>query len=434
VKAGIIGAGITGLVSAYELSKKGINVTLMESGNTAGGIGGTFEYGGYSIEKYYHHFFKSDAYIMKILKELSMENDIDWYASKMGFFSGNALYDFGTPVSLMKFKPLSLLDKIRFGTAVLKLLTINDYEKFEHITAAEWIAKNAGIEVFNKVWKPLLITKFGDKYDKVSMSWFWGKIKLRGTSKENGREVLGYIKGSNKRLIDRLEDEINKSGGKIFFNCSVDSIKGKEQFTLGTTCGELKFDRIISTVPLPVTLNIGRPVLPGEYKHGKECIGYTAVVCMVLILDRAFTEYYWLNIGDYDIPFGGLIEHTNLIDSSKYGGDHILYISNYVYKSSPYFTMDNEELLCNYEPYLKKVNPEFNRSWIKDFFVFRDEYAQPVIEPHYSKVRPDFITPVPGFYTASMANIYPEDRGMNYAVRDGIRVSMEVLRGEPGDK
>lgn len=427
MRVGIIGAGITGLVSAYESGKEGNDVTVLESENQTGGIAGTFNFDGYNLEKYYHHFFKSDLYINKLLKELGLDDKVLWRISNMGFFLECRLYDFGTPMSLLKFAPLSILNRIKFGMATLKMMNTNDYRDFEEITAAEWIRKNAGEEVYTKLWKPLLITKFGDKYENISMAWFWGKINLRGTSRQNGKEVLGYIDGSTCSLLRALEDKIRNQGSKIVLGCRVNSIERGELFQVSTSRGEFLFDRIICTAPMPEFLRIAGSMLPEDYAAREGRIKYTAVVCMVLILDRQFTKYYWLNIGDDKVPFGGLIEHTNLVGCGKYGGNHVLYISNYLYKDSIYYNMDENELLDEYTPYLKSINHSFEKSWVKNKFMFKDEYAQPVIETGYCNVKPGLDTPVEGLFVSNMCCIYPEDRGMNYAVRDGIEVSKMLM-------
>ena len=420
MKIAVIGTGITGLSAAYELSKHGYKVELFEKDSSAGGIAGTFEYDGFLLEKYYHHFFKSDQYTMELLRELGIQNKIQWMKSSMGFFLDGECYDFGTPISLLKLKPLSLLDKIKFGIATLKILGEKDWKKLEETTAKEWILKNASKGVYNKIWKPLLVTKFSEQYEDITMSWLWGKIKLRGNSKEKGKEVLGYIDGSEQLMIDKLLEKLHLGGICIHYNSQVDRITKNGQ--LKVNCGEkeAEYDKVICTTPLPQFLEMAHEVLPQGYIKGLGSIEYTAVSCTILILDRQFTQYYWLNIGDESIPFGGLIEHTNLMGIEQYGGRHILYISNYLYKNSPYYSMNAEELLEAYTPYLKKINPDFKRSWVRDVLTFKDEWAQPVIKKGYSRIKPDYETPVPGLYIANMCSIYPEDRGVNYAIREGI--------------
>lgn len=431
---GIIGCGVTGLTAAYELSKKGHKVELFEAAGSVGGIAGAVEMDGFYLEKYYHHFFKSDVHVISLLEELGLGDRLLWKESRMGYYTGNAAYEFGTPASLLKFKPLPLFDKLRFGMSVLKLMSIKDRHPLENVTAKEWLLQNAGEKAFEKVWKPLLVTKFGQEHDSISMAWLWGKIRLRGTSKEKGREVLGYINGSSSLLFERLEERLRDNGVKINLNCRVEAIKSTgNSFTIemqqcrGEQCSPSKesksCDRIIAAIPLPVLGELAAGILGPDYIENIRAIEYTSVICMVLILKKPFSRFYWLNIGDESIPFGGLIEHTNLLDKSLYNNKNILYISNYLYKSDRLYSMGSEELLQEYIPHLKKINTEFDESWIEEVHTFRDEYAQPVVKCGYSKLKPEFETPVQGLYTASMCNIYPEDRGVNYAVRDGKNVA-----------
>jgi protoporphyrinogen oxidase len=436
MRIGIIGCGITGLTAAYVLTKKGHEVELFEEAATVGGIAGVEQMDGFYLEKYYHHFFKSDKHIISLLEELGIGSELLWRESKMGYYTDDMAYEFGTPQSLLKFKPLPFMDKFKFGMSVLRLMRIKDWRPLEQVTAKEWLMENAGEKAFEKVWKPLLVTKFGEQYDSISMSWFWGKIRLRGASKESGREVLGYINGSSSFLFERLTQSLEDSGVKINLNCRVQSIKkDREGFTLltqqcrGEQClpSNGSFERILAAVPLPIFGKLAASILPENYIDKISAVEHTSVVCMVLMLKKSFSRFYWLNIGDESIPFGGLIEHTNLLDKSEYNNKNILYISNYLYKDSKLYGMSSEELLKEYIPHLKKINPEFDESWVEGVYTFRDEYAQPIIKCGYSKMKPEFETPVAGLFTASMCNIYPEDRGMNYAVRDGRAVAMCIM-------
>ncbi len=424
----VIGAGITGLAAAYQLSKNDVEVDIFEADNQAGGIAGVTYINNMPIEKYYHHFFKSDKHIIQLIKELRISDKVRWLPSSMGFFVDNRLYKFGTPLSLLSFRPLSIWSKLKFGLGVLKIMSIKDWKSLENISAYEWLTQNVGEKVYQKVWKPLLTSKFGDRYKEISMSWFWGKIKLRGTSKENGQEVLGYIDGSTKTLLDALEKQLTDRRVKIRLNCKVNKInKTDEGFLLKTSWGDFAYDKVICTTPVPIFTEIAKDILPVEYIREKEQIDYTSVACTIIILNQQFSQYYWMNIGDESIPFGGIIEHTNMLDEEEYGGCNILYISNYLFNTSKYYTMDQQELLEEYIKHLKKINPNFDESWIAASVTFKDAYAQPIIPLSYSSIKPDYSTPVEGLYTVSMCSIYPEDRGVNYAVREGIAAANKVI-------
>jgi len=73
------------------------------------------------------------------------------------------------------------------------------------------------------------------------------------------------------------------------------------------------------------------------------------------------------------------------------------------------------------------VRSDVERSFVRAFYLWREPYAQPLIECGYSRLRPDEQTPVANVFLASMAQIYPEDRGTNYAVRAGRLVARRIV-------
>ena len=181
MKIAIIGAGYSGMTMAKELIENGYEVTIFEKNNYVGGMCDTVEICGTRLEKYYRHIFKSDKEAIQLIKELGLEDELVWPGTKMGYLSDNKIYEFGTPISLLKFKPISFINKIRFGANVLNIKFIKDYKKIEKYTAEEWLKPRIGERAYSKIWEPLLISKFGEQKSKVSMAWLWGKIKLRST-------------------------------------------------------------------------------------------------------------------------------------------------------------------------------------------------------------------------------------------------------------
>jgi protoporphyrinogen oxidase len=279
----------------------------------------------------------------------------------------------------------------------------------------------------------LLKNKFGASADEVGMVWFWGKIHLRFASRDKGRERLGYLRESFGLLIDALGKAILANGGEIHISAPVSKIvveERKGEKAIGLQVGEqvYPFDAIIATVPSPTFLGMV-PQIPTDYARKLEGVRYQAAVCLVLTLNRPLSHIYWLNISDPTIPFVALVEHTNLVDPSDYGGKTIVYVSNYVSKDSPLYQLNADELLAEYLPHLRKVNPQFDPSWIEERFLFREEAGQPIITTGYSSQIPEHRTPIPHLYLANTTQIYPEDRGMNYSVRLGHKIS-GVVAGE----
>ena len=425
---GIIGGGIAGLSAAYELSKKGHKVALFEKEAHLGGQAATFEVAGERLERFYHHIFSSDVDIINLIDELGLSEKLVWLDSKVGFLHQGRIYDFVTAWDLLRFGPVGLLDRVRLGLVSLFLRRYKDWPSLEGMTAQEWITRYGGRRNYDIVWGPLLQNKFGTSFDEVGMVWLWGKVHLRFASRARGRERLGYLRGSFGLLIDALAERILDAGGKIYTSSSVERIvvEGEKAVALQVGRQMYPFDSIIATVPSPAFLEMV-PQLPTDYAQKLKGVRYQRAVCLVLTLKKPLSHIYWLNISDPSIPFVALIEHTNFIDPSIYGGKRIVYLSNYLSKDSPLYQSDPDELLNVYLPHLRKINAEFEPSWIEERYLFREEAGQPVITTKYSSQIPDHRTPISHLYLANTTQIYPEDRGMNYSVRLGLKASNLAL-------
>ncbi|TDX59259.1 NAD(P)/FAD-dependent oxidoreductase [Orenia marismortui] len=428
-KIAIVGGGLTGLTAGYELVKQGYEVTIFEQERKIGGLASVFDFEGTKLDKYYRHIFMSDKYVVDLCKELDIYDKIMWLSSKMGTYSEGTIYPFGNPIDLLKFKPLSFIDKIKFGLTTLYLQNVNKEKEYEKITAEEWMLKYAGEKVFNKIWKPLLTSKFGSRYNEIAMVWLWNKIFLRGKSKDSqaANEKLGYMEGSFGVLLDKLVSVIEEKGGRIHLNSKVkDILREKNGLNLSTEKNQYKFDRIIFTGSHDSFLDIAHK-LSLNYKDMAKNLEYTGTRCMILKLKEALSDIYWMNITDQSFPFGGIIEHTNFISKEQYNGNHIVYISNYLYPQDKLYNISSKELLNIYIPYLKKINPNFDKDWIIDYYDNKSRFAQPMIVKNYSEFRPGFKTSIEGLYVANMFNIYPEDRGVNYAIRLGKDIAKKLL-------
>ncbi len=432
MKIGIIGAGYSGLTIAKELIEKGQDVTIYEKQPYVGGMVDTIEIFDTKLEKYYRHIFKSDKEVIQLIKDMGLEKELIWPATKMGYLTNKRPYLFGTPISLLKFKPLNFIQKLRFGFNVIHIKLINDYKKLEKVTAEKWLKDRIGDKVYSQVWEPLLISKFGEKKDKISMAWLWGKIKLRSTSTTPEGEQLGYIKGSYQKLTDNLYKFLIDKKVNIKLETSVNEvIKQNDKYIIEYNSNGKKekeeFDIIVSTIDYRSFEKLFNKYMNSEEKNKIEKVNYTSARTMMIVTNKSFSPFYWLNIGDNDIPFGGIIEHTNFIDKSNYNNNHILYISNYMTEDNKLYNLSKEELLKEYMKSLTKINKEFTMKNIKDYYVFDEKYAQPIIECNYSEYIMDDKLQNEKIYLCTMPQIYPEDRGMNYAIKSGISIANKIL-------
>jgi len=428
-RVAVVGGGLAGLVAADRLLSAGLRVTVFEKFPEAGGLVGTFSVGGETLERFYHHLFTSDSHYVSLAGELGLASEIEWLPSRMGFYSNGLLYPFGTPASLLGFSPLGVKGRAELVLSTLRLRAIRDWRALEGETAVGWLRKNGYARVLDVVWGPLLSQKYGRRAEEVGLVWLWGKIALRTRSRDRTGlgERLGYMRGSFGRVTDALLSRIGALGGEVRPARPVKVAARRDgKWAVDFRGGSETFDLVLSTVAIPELLRIA-PDLPDETRARWGTISYAHALCPVLVLDRPLTPYYWTNVGDAAMPFGGFIEHTNYVAPSRYDGRHVVYLSDYVLPDDPKWTMPDRDLWELYLPAVSRLAPSFDGARVLERHLFRAEYAQPIVGTHYSRVLPPVRTGVPGLYSAAMAQVYPEDRGQNYAVKIAREAATALL-------
>lgn len=427
----IIGAGFTGLAAARDLARGGCRVTVYEAERQVGGLAGAFTPagGGDPLDRFYHHWFTSDLDIMALIEELGLSDAVTHEPSLTGVYFANRAYRLSTPLDLLRFPALPLIDRVRLGWMALRARRITDWRALEGLTAEEWLRDMAGDRVYEVIWAPLLQGKFGAHAPGISAVWIWSKLKLRGGSRsKDGAETLGYMRGSFARLAEAVADDIRAHGGEIRLGAPITSLTPSDQcWHLDGPWGAARADKVVATVAPPLLARMVEDWAGADEIRKLDRISYLANLCLVLELDRPLGETYWLNVNDPDFPFVGVIEHTNFQSAGQYGGRHIVYLSRYLAEDDPLYAMSDADVLEYAMPHLGRMFPAFRPSWVQAHHVWRARWAQPVVERHYSRLIPRAEGPGYGLYLSSMAQIYPEDRGTNYAVRAGRQIAARLL-------
>lgn len=430
MNVGIVGAGVLGLAAAKVLQERGHSVTIFESRDDVGGQVVTFEVGGQRLECFYHHLFTNDTVAVRYIEEMGFEKDLAWIEPRNGIVRDSRLWKFVGPLDLLRYSAVSLPGRVRLGLAALWLRRQADYRKYEGVTARKWMERAVGRKAFEAVWGPLLRGKFADRADDVGMTWLWGKIYLRFASRSGAggsKEQLGYLRGSFNRYIEKLGDHVRAKGGTIHLNTPVERIIVDGGRATGIRAGRIDhtFDAVLLTTPNPIARKVV-PELPGPYAELLDGVQYQWATCLILALDRQLSPYYWLSIAD-DLPFVACIEHTNLLTPGEYGGNHIVYLSNYVPPGHPVLDEDADAVFQRYLEGIRVINPRFDPSWVREKWLFKDPGGQPVITTNYAAKIPPFETGIEGLYLANTTQVYPEDRGQNYSLRLGERVAAAMM-------
>jgi len=430
MRIAIIGAGFGGMAAAYDLRKAGHEVIIYESANYVGGLASGFKepHWDWSVEKFYHHWFQSDSSMLGLIDELGLKDKVIFPRPYTVLLHDGKWYPFDSIINALLFPGLGFgLNKIRFGFVGLYLRLTNDWKTLEKFTADEWMRKYAGREVYEKMWKQLLVGKFGPFYKDVNMAWMWARLKARTTR-------LGTFEGGFQKFADLFAGVLNKMGVEIRLGTSVKFIKRNQAQGLSIDAGGVveSFDKVLVTTS-PNLMAKFCPDLPENYLKGLLELKSMGAVVMVLSLKRQLSKegYYWFSLPkEAGYPMLALVEHTNFVSKEHFGGDYIVYAGDYLEVGHEYFSMSDEELLERFTPAFKKFNPEFERNWVKKIWVNKTNYAQPVPLVNHSKNIPAIQTPIEGLYFASMSQVYPWDRGTNFAVEIGRRAARMML-GNP---
>ncbi len=430
----VVGGGFAGLSAAYELAKAGVDVTLLEADSAVGGLAAAFETEGERLDRFYHHWFTNDQAVMELIAELGLMDEVEVSPTNTGLYFANRIFRLSKPLDLLRFTPLPFPDRIRLGLLALQARRVRDWRALEDRTAAEWLRAMGGKKVFEVVWEPLLTGKFGPYAEEVSAVWFWNKLKLRGSSRgAKGEERLAYFRGGFVRLAEAVAEALARAGGRIRLGAPVSEIAPAESgWRIAGPWGALEAEEVVATPALPLIAEMVRGWAPEAYTASLERIHYLANLCLILELDRSLSDTYWLNVNDPTFPFVGVIEHTNFERPESYGGNHVVYLSKYLPHTDPLYALDADAMLDFAVPHLTRMFPAFERGWVRRHHLWHARWAQPVVERGYSALIPAEDGPRPGLKICSMAQIYPEDRGTNYAIREGRRVGRAMAAARAG--
>ncbi|MEJ2511449.1 MAG: NAD(P)/FAD-dependent oxidoreductase [Anaerolineales bacterium] len=429
MKIAIVGAGFAGLSAAYDFAKNGHEVAIYEAAGHVGGLAAGFKetHWDWSVERYYHHWFQSDEHMLGLIRELGLSSKVIFPRPYTVVFHQGRWYPFDSIPNALLYPGLGWgVNKVRFGLVGLYLRLTNHWKPLEKVTVDSWMRKWAGEKVYSQMWEPLVIGKFGEKYAKqVNMAWLWARLKARTTR-------LGTYEGGFQAFADEFASTLTKMGVDFRMNTPVESITPAVDGKLTLKAeGEdpMLYEKVLVTTS-PGLLSRIASTLPETYLKGLlELKSMGAVVLTMSLKHQLSTDgFYWFNMPkNAGFPFLALVEHTNYVSPEHFGGEHILYAGDYLEPGHEYFSLSKEELLSRFFPAIQRINPEFSLDWVIKTWLHRTQYAQPVPLVNHSKNIPPIQTPIPGLYFASMSQVYPWDRGTNFAVEIGRKAARMMM-------
>ncbi|WP_010316326.1 NAD(P)/FAD-dependent oxidoreductase [Synechococcus sp. CB0205] len=425
----VIGGGPMGLALAYELTRLGHRPVLIEADDRLGGMAACFEFAGMQLERYYHFHCLSDTAFFQMLRELGLEDQLQWRTTEMGFYLDGRLHPWGSVGAVLGFRRLPLLTRVRYLLHAARCLTIRNWRSLDGITATQWLRSWLGEQGYQVLWHKLFAYKFFHYSDQISAAWIWSRIRRLAQSRRRLKETLGFLSGGSQQLIDAMADAIRGGGGEIQLGSPVQALRPVPSggAVLRTPSREQVFDCVISTVPLPLmapVLQAGgvEPALVDRYR----ALPSVACACVVLQTRQPVTTNFWTNVNDTRFAIPGVIEMSNLRPLTG----HVSYVPFYIPADHPEYQRPNEAFIADAWACLKAINPQLSDADLLASHCSRYRFAQPVCGVHFQQSLPP-LQPFPGVFTADTTAYYPEDRGISESIgfgRELARQAVEVVR------
>ena len=421
---GIVGGGILGMTLALRLAQQGKQVTLFESSDRLGGLADAWELGDITWDRHYHVILLSDTHLRSLLRELGLEQDMQWVETKTGFYNDGKLFSISNAIEFLRFFPLNLIDKLRFAFTIIYGSKITDWKKLEKISVSDWLTRWSGKHTFEKIWLPLLRSKLGENYKKASASFIWAIIARLYAARRTGlkKELFGYLAGGYHRILQRYTEVLIAANVTIKLGHKVANVESLETNTGNIVNVEFdagsfaEFDRLVLTVPAPIAAKVCSGLSTDELNRLNN-IEYQGIICASLLLKKPISQFYVTNITDTWVPFTGVIEMTTLVDRAQFGGNALIYLPKYVVPDDPAFELSDRQLEEQFIQALVHMYPRFERSDVLSFQVSRVRYVLAIATLNYSEKLPPIKTSLPNVYILNSAHILNGTLNVNETIQ-----------------
>jgi protoporphyrinogen oxidase len=410
-RVGVVGGGVLGVSLALRLAQAGADVTVIERGPSLGGLAGTMDFGGHEVDRFYHVITPADQRMIAMAEEVGLGDRLRFTPVGAGFFAGGEMHDFNGIGDLLRFSPLSPPARLRLGWFVAQCQLRSSYEKLEQIPLETWLRRHCGRQVVERIWKPLLDSRFDGDPSGLPATYLWARTRrMSGARGKGGGEEMGHIVGGHQRLIDAMVARARELGVEARTDAPVIGLATAED---GSVTGvelegeTLDFDLTIPTLQPPAL----RFLLP-ERHRGLLAAPYPerwlGCVCVVIKVPRSLLPYYAINITE-PTPVTSAIETSQVLGTEHTDGLHLVYLPKYCDPGAPEQSEDDESIYRRFTDYLARLSPGFSREEVVDWTVQRAKLVEPVhtLRPKgETRVAP--VWPgVEGLALASNAQIYP---------------------------
>lgn len=403
----VVGGGMLGLTLAMQLARSGYAVSLYEAAEEPGGLASSWSWGGVTWDRHYHVILPADTMLIALLRDLGLEEQIEWRPPASAFFAGGRMHPFTTTLDQLRFPVLSIGDKFKLWSMVQRARRATNWRKLAREPLEAWLRRESGDRVFERVWRPLLRAKLGEAYRDVSASFIWATIqRLYGNGVDAAPRRFGYLRCGYAGVIEHLVRTLSAAGVRLHCNAPVRQIGAAAggMLAVHTDDATRVFERVVVTTAPAQAARFCEP-LSDEERDRLRAIAYQGIVCASVLMDQPLGKAYITNIADDEIPFTAAIEMSALCGTRPFGGRHLMYLPRYCGPHDPFFTAGDAVIREQAALTLERLFPNFSPSSVRALRISRVPavFALPTIE-YFGRV-PGFSTSRRGLYLATSAQI-----------------------------
>jgi protoporphyrinogen oxidase len=429
----VIGGGVLGMTLAHRLAQKGHNVTLIEQAESLGGLASAWQLGDVVWDRHYHVTLLSDSYTRGLLRDLGLEEEMEWVQTRTCFYTDGAFHSMSSSLEFLRFPPLGMIDKIRLGATIFYASRITNWKRLEQIPVEDWLRRLSGNRTFEKIWLPLLRDKLGDNYERTSAAFIWATIARMYAARRTGlkREMFGYVRGGYSRVLDVFRQRLEDEGVYLMLGTRVRRVTSDRSngVTVETASGSrITFDSVVLTVAPPIAAFLC-PGLSQEERLRLQRIQYQGIVCASLLLKKPLNGYYITNITEPWVPFTAVIEMSALVDREQLDGNALVYLPKYLPSDHPSFEVSDDEWRETFLDALIRMYPTLSRDDVLCFRVSRERFVHALATLSYSDGVPRSTISLAGVHMVNSAQIVNGTLNVNETLRLAKEALPDLLAG-----
>lgn len=428
-RVAVVGGGVLGTVLSLRLAQAGADVTLLERGETLGGLAGAMDFDGHRVDRFYHVVVPSDERMLALADELGLSDQVRFSPVGVGFWADGQMYPFNGLADFAKFPPLSPWGRARLAWFVLQCQLRRRYEGLEDVPLERWLRRHCGAKVVERIWRPLLDSRFDGRHDELPATYLWARTnRMRSARTRQGSgETMGHLIGGHERLIEAAGERARELGVDVRLGAGVEGLVLDDAGAIRgvRVDGEDEpYDLTIATLQPPAL----RRLLPSPLQDLLDAYPkrYLGVVCLVLKVRHSLLPYYSVNITE-ETPITTVVETSHVVGTEHTDGHRLVYLPKYCEASAPEFREDDQSVYDRFTAMLARLSPAFDHDDVVAWTVQR----APLVEPVHARGTRPRVAPVwpgvEGLALASASQVYPRLLNGDSVIRMAEETAAEAV-------